>query len=241
VPPPPATLTHPLASQADTNKSGLITFREFLRWPGRQAVLGWIDLYHERVVAAILRGQEAPPIISQALVDAHPWSRLTSKDVLHLWRAEAWRGPLSLRDFERLVLRLGPHWVEDREEVVRLFQCFDQDGSGHLDARELFIGLTLLCAESREERLRAMFTLMDANGTGRISRDELETFIRFLWPPGADSMHECRITLRTSRIMLEADQDRSGFISFAEYMRWDGKELELKMMDARLAAIMSKM
>ena len=37
--------------EADTNHSGLITYSEFMRWPGKHAVLEWIDAYHERVLS----------------------------------------------------------------------------------------------------------------------------------------------------------------------------------------------
>jgi len=37
--------------------------------------------------------------------------------------------------------------------------------------------------------------------------------------------------------LVEADQNQSGLITFDECMAWNGKELELKMMDAWLSAI----
>ena len=37
--------------EADTNRSGLIDFREFMRWNGKQAVLDWIDQYHATILS----------------------------------------------------------------------------------------------------------------------------------------------------------------------------------------------
>jgi len=224
--------------EADVNKSGLVTFREFMRWPGKQAVLNWIDAHHDCVIMAAFEGLELP--VAPSTADNHPWARMNTKDILRVWRSETWNGQLTVSDFQRLCLRLGGHWVQDRELINDLFKAFDIDVTGLLDFRELFIGLCLLCSESREDRLRCMFSIIDSNGSGRISREELDTFVRFLWPAG-DAMADARITLRTSRIMLEADKDRTGFISFGEYLLWDGKQLELKMMDARLSQILTSL
>jgi len=228
-----ATIVH----EADTSRNGLIGYHEFLAWPGKHTVLKWLEAYHERVLSRF--DSSDMPSVSPHREGDYPWSAFSSADILRLFRAESWHGRLSVTDFERILFRLGSYFGDDRTTVQKLFECFDQDGNGSLDFREMFIGLVLLCSESREQRLRAMFTLMDANGSGRISREELESFLHFLWPPSADSMHDCRITLRTSRIMLEADQNRSGLITFDEYMAWPGKDLELKMMDARLISILS--
>jgi len=227
--------------EADVNKSGLITFAEFNRWKGKHQVLDWLDAYHDRVLFTYSEGdadlgQYGP---NTSVPSNAPWAKMTTKDVLRVFRAEPWSGKFSPQEFERVLLRLGAYWAEDRVIVQKLFDCFDQDGSGLLDYREAFIGLTLLCSTSRQDRLQCMFTIMDTNGSGHVSREELATFLHFLWPPGVDSMHDCRITLRCSRIMLEADQNQSGLITFDEYMAWNGKELELKMMDARLSAILS--
>ena len=56
----------------------------------------------------------------------------------------------------------------------RLFEAFDQDGNRQLDFREMFIGMSLLLSGSREERLESAFMMMDSNGSGRVSRDEME-------------------------------------------------------------------
>ena len=143
-----------------------------------------------------------------------------------------------MRDFESLVLRLGGRWVEDQAVVRELFRCFDHASNGLLDPREAFLGLVLLCNDSREERLRALFAVLEEEG--KLSRGQIECLVRFLWPHDGDSMHDTRVLLRTSRIMLEADQERSGFVTHAGYTAWEGKELELKMMDARLVSILSR-
>jgi len=100
------------------------------------------------------------------------------------------------------------------------------------------LGLALLCNDARDERLRTMFAMLGEEG--KLSREQIECFVRFLWPPTSDSMHDTRVLLRTSRIMLEADQDRTGFVTHGSYCAWEGKELEFKMMDAKLVAILRR-
>ena len=228
-----------IVHEADTNKTGLVHFREFLRWPGKHQVLEWIDAHHDRIVSAVFEEMEPPTSVSEALLDKYVWSRLTTKEVMRVWQSERWTGDIGLREFQSLVLRLGGAWVEDQSTVQELFSCFDRDLRGSVDVREIFMGLILLCSDSRDQRLTSMFSVVDDERSGKISRDQLESFVRFLWPSGGDAMHDVRIALRTSRIMLEADLDRTGFLSVDDYHRWEGKELELKQLDARLVSILS--
>ena len=46
-------------NEADVNRSGLVTFPEFMAWPGKQHILNSIDAYHTRVLQ---RFRQAPPV-----------------------------------------------------------------------------------------------------------------------------------------------------------------------------------
>jgi len=56
--------------------------------------------------------------------------------------------------------------AEEREEAIlavdRLFDTFDQDGNGTVDAREFFTGVTVLCAGEGDDRTHMAFALYDA-------------------------------------------------------------------------------
>jgi Ca2+-binding EF-hand superfamily protein len=60
----------------------------------------------------------------------------------------------------------------------RLFHVLDADHNGVLDVREFLHGLGLLTRGSLHDKIRLSFDLFDANGDGRVSRDELMAMIR---------------------------------------------------------------
>ena len=102
---------------------------------------------------------------------SYPWSNVTRSDLTRVFRSESWGGTLILSEFERVLDKLG---LDGRALGRRLFEAFDQDGNRQLDFREMFIGMSLLLSGSREERLESAFMMMDSNGSGRVSRDEME-------------------------------------------------------------------
>ena len=128
-------------------------------------MLNWINAYHDRVIKRY-SGREVERAAPAA---AYPWEGITTADLVRVFRSESWAGTLVLSEFQRVLTKLG---LDGRAIGRQLFEAFDQDGSGHLDFRECFIGLSLLLSSSQEERLECAFFMIDQNGTGRISREE---------------------------------------------------------------------
>ena len=102
---------------------------------------------------------------------SRPLYGLTRGSLTQVFRSESWGGSLILSEFERVLDKLG---LDGRTLGKRLFDAFDRDGNRQLDFREMFIGMSLLLSGSREERLESAFMMMDSNGSGRVSRDEME-------------------------------------------------------------------
>ena len=94
-----------------------------------------------------------------------------------------------------------------------LFSCFDRDGSGLLDFREVFIGMSLLCSSTYDERIELVFEIMDDDSSGRISRHELEQFLIAVAP---QLTTRADITELASQVMRGADDNNSGYITFRE-------------------------
>ena len=82
-------------------------------------------------------------------------------------------------DLSRILTLLG---LDGPSLAPGLFGALDQDGNGALDYRELFVGLTLLLSGSREARLKAAFAMMDADGNGRVTSDEIRSFFYAIDP-----------------------------------------------------------
>ena len=62
--------------------------------------------------------------------------------------------------------------------VEQAFDVFDRDGNGALDATELAAGLCLLCAGRADDKVRAVFALLDADGDGRLTEAEIARYLR---------------------------------------------------------------
>jgi len=231
-----ATIMH----EADTNDSGQITFLEFWRWQGKDAVVAWLDDYLARITDAYgLRGRSASPVLrASASPTGLPWAALTTRELLRVFASESWDGQLDVNEFGRVLQKLlGMDRASASALAGQLFPCFDRDGNGLLDFREVFIGMAILCGGTRQERLEAAFSIMDADGSGRVSRSELEQFF-FAVAPVHTSLHA--ITAFANMVMLVADTNHSGFITFQEFMRWQGKDTVVAWLDDYLERITSK-
>ena len=156
----------------------------------------------------------------------YPWESITTNDLVRVFRSESWAGTLVLSEFQRVLGKLG---LNGHAAVgSHLFNAFDQDGSGHLDFREMFIGMSLLLASSREERMECAFAMMDNNGSGRVSRDEVEVFLRTIAP---HSVTKYELESLAVQVMRECDTNRSGLVTFREFMVWPGKQAVLDWID----------
>jgi len=65
-----------------------------------------------------------------------------------------------------------------RKGFSEVFECFDYDKSGKLDAGEIANCLALMCGGSINEKIFAAFNLFDANDSMTLSFDELNEFIK---------------------------------------------------------------
>ena len=139
-----------------------------------------------------------------------------SQQLLRVFASESWDGQLDVNEFGRVLQKLlGMDRASGSALAGQLFPCFDRDGNGLLDFREVFIGMAILCGGTREERLEAAFSIMDADGSGRVSRREVQQFLVSV-APWHTSAHE--IQMLTSKIMTEADTNFSGQITFGEVL-----------------------
>ena len=164
----------------------------------------------------------------------YPWENVTTSDLMRVFREESWGGTLVLSEFEGVLTKLGLGGLGIERP---LFGAFDQDGNGQLDLREMFVGLALLLSSSQEARLECAFMLLDANGSGMVSLDEVTLFLSTVAPRPAN--HHEASTL-ASKVMQEADTNYSGLISFEEFMAWPGKQTVLDSIDEYHIRVLSR-
>ena len=116
---------------------------------------------------------------------------------MRVFRSESWAGSLVPNEFERVLSKLGLGGLGIGKP---LFEAFDQDRNGQLDFKEMFIGMALLLSSSQADRLECAFMMMDTNGSGRVSRDEVSTFLHTI---AARPTNQYDVELLASQIMKQ--------------------------------------
>jgi Ca2+-binding EF-hand superfamily protein len=112
--------------------------------------------------------------------------------------------------------------------VRRLFAVFDRDNNGVVDFAELVAGLSVLCGGSRDDKIVHAFRVIDVDGDGRISIDEMIAYLTGVFKlvfesSGANAVATSPEELAEATALQcfeEADTDRDGFLSFEEYRDW---------------------
>jgi len=79
-----------------------------------------------------------------------------------------------LNQFTAIMRRLGCPDVYSNE---RIFQCFDEDGSGRIDSEEFCIGLIAAMDTPLKDKLLTYFFLVDSNGDGMLDQEEVEDML----------------------------------------------------------------
>ena len=112
---------------------------------------------------------------------------------------------------------------EQKEEIKEIFDLFDTDGSGSIDAKELKVAMKSLGYDAKKEEIKKMIADADRDGNGYIDYDEfLEMMVTRIG--NRDPKEEM---LKAFRLF---DDDETGKVSFKNLKRVD-KELGENMTD----------
>jgi len=140
-----------------------------------------------------------------------------------------------LKCFNRLIRLGGGHSNQDDERaaesvISRLFEIFDEDGNGVVDARELASGLSILCSGSRDEKVRSAFSLFDYNGDGYISLEEMTRYLTSVFRVLYESSPETKDAMDVSaeelgrvtaeQAFVDCDLNHDGRLSLEEFKLW---------------------
>mmetsp|Transcript_11553 Transcript_11553/g.29129 ORF Transcript_11553/g.29129 Transcript_11553/m.29129 type:complete len:201 (-) Transcript_11553:74-676(-) len=105
-----------------------------------------------------------------------------------------------------------------------LFDAFDVDGNGTVDFKELATGLSILLMGTEQEKITFAFRLLDANGDGDISLEEILLYFKAyiqsrhkLTNTTMDMTRWKAISDHLRRSFRAADLDKNGTISLDEF------------------------
>lgn len=101
-----------------------------------------------------------------------------------------------------------------RPLVSRVFTLLDTDGTGSLDWKEIFFGLSMVVGRSVEDRAAFFFKLYDADNSGTVSRDEIMEAVIATQPANADAD---AIQRKALRIMAHFDADGDDNVTLDEF------------------------
>lgn len=98
----------------------------------------------------------------------------------------------------------------EEEELKKMVKEVDSDGDGFIDLDE-FIELNTIDPEKLLEDVKSAFTILDANGDGSISPQELQKVLRSLGE--SPTLEDCK------NMIKGVDCDGDGLVSFEEFKK----------------------
>jgi len=104
--------------------------------------------------------------------------------------------------------------VEPSQQCEKLFQLYDYDDTGMIDARELLVGLANFTGAGKDDKLKFSFMVYDEEGNGVITKGEL---IQILKANHLATL-EAEVARKAVTIMSQADRKGDGIITFDEFV-----------------------
>ena len=164
------------------------------------------------------------------------------------YKKVARKGKLRMSEFKAFLTNIG--FAKSQDVAQRLFNAFDLNRDGELQAEEFITGLTLMVDEDRDRKLEFIFRMLDKDGAGGISETEIRTFMKGFFVLGvdavsiilrtieglvgttgaqayrsnlvdqADDLMRNKIELMTEKAIIMADANNDGRIGFDEFRQW---------------------
>ena len=215
-------------SDADLNHDGKLSFEEFRKWysePARSKLNRMVD------------GEEPSDttLSLESIKKITGLENFSTEEVFEVFY-DATAGEQVDRDTFRACFR---RLAETKDAQLSgystslldsLFDIFDMDKNGFVDFEELESGISVLCKGTRDEKIQAAFALYDTNGDGRISLEEMTTYMSSVFKVLYKSSPETAAAMGVSAEELgeitakqcfeEADINKDGSLTYEEFKEW---------------------
>ena len=120
-------------------------------------------------------------------------------------------GQINYEEFEQGLMKLDSKEIHS-EEFKSYFSSIDTDKNGKIDYTEFLASILRKKIFLKEERLYEAFSMMDKEGNGKITKDELMNVLKM--EPKNDKY--------ISDLMKNADLNGDGVIDYKEFLEFMG-------------------
>eukprot|EP01041_Mallomonas_annulata_P011412 gene11413-23872_t len=104
--------------------------------------------------------------------------------------------------------------VDPSPQCEALFQLYDYDKTGQIDAREFLIAVSNYTGAGKEDKLKFAFQVFDQEGNGVITKAELLSILKANHMASSDT----EVVRKADTILAQADKDGDGVITFDEFV-----------------------
>jgi len=104
--------------------------------------------------------------------------------------------------------------VDPSPQCEAVFQLYDYDKTGQIDAREFLIAISNYTGAGKEDKLKFAFMIFDNDGNGVITKAELLSILKANHMASSDS----EVARKADTILAQADKDGDGVITFDEFV-----------------------
>ena len=178
---------------------------------------------------ALIRGYKPGQKFPQLLDETQIFATWEIADVRELWRRfqrSVYGFALVEAQFESILS--FKESVRNHVDLELLFDILDNDHDGRIDGLEFLGGLALCCQGSFEEKAKFCFEMYDFNLNAQISKKEMTMMIMAsicgmnVFTGGVQDLEPSLPELEriVDDAFMRADRDRSGLISYDEFVVW---------------------
>lgn len=162
--------------------------------------------HHHGSASSAVRKAVEPVMITREFTEVEI---LEFKDAFAMFDIDG-GGTIETHELKQVLTELGDQPTD--EEIEEMILLVDENGDGEIDFDE-FVNLMRLrmgdSGDDNEQKLRDVFDIFDADGSGGIDRNEMRMLMKKL----AQTLTDDEI----DAIMQEVDADGDGEISFEEF------------------------
>jgi len=178
------------------------------------------------------------------------FGQVTVDKLFEVFKKHAVDGGMNRRQFLSAIDELGNVPSQQRFLFDRFYTLFDRNGDQKVDFGEFAGGLSVLCAGTPANKIELIFSFIDADGDGVLTREELTNFFMTLLVVSkgvkdGTTLDESQIVALETQcsqevevLVEQADSDRDGTISYSEFnAAIDTSQSQLKVLLEMFSAL----